>query len=200
MLLGIDVDILFAWGATSKKYKKGDFIFNEGDIARFYYQVVEGTVKLFNMNDDGKEFTQGVFSDGDCFGDPPMILNTEYPSTAVVVKNSIIIKLSRENLFKILDEYRDVERAYLHILAKRMLNKSITAKEIINNNPEQRILGFLNAYCKDQNLDGKIPIPFTRQEIANFTGLRVETVIRTLKKMCEQRKVEIEKHKLYYNK
>ena len=41
-------------------------------------------------------------------------------------------------------------------------------------------------------------ICLTRQEIADFTGLRVETVIRTLKRMEQENKIEIRNRKLYY--
>ncbi|WP_369791989.1 helix-turn-helix domain-containing protein [Sediminibacterium sp. C3] len=41
-------------------------------------------------------------------------------------------------------------------------------------------------------------MPFTRQQLADFTGLRVETVIRTLSKLSERNKVKIIDHKLYY--
>jgi len=41
-------------------------------------------------------------------------------------------------------------------------------------------------------------IPYTRQEIANFTGLRVETVIRYLTKMKVGKIVEINNRKLIY--
>jgi len=41
----IDADILITWGAVAKKFKKGDFIFYEGDHARFYFQILVGTVK-----------------------------------------------------------------------------------------------------------------------------------------------------------
>jgi CRP/FNR family transcriptional regulator len=46
--------------------------------------------------------------------------------------------------------------------------------------------------------NGKLLIDLTRQEIANFTGLCVETVIRTLSKMKSQNKVSIIDKKLYY--
>jgi hypothetical protein len=57
----IDPDILITWGAIAKKIKKGEFIFHEGDYARFYFQILEGTIKMFNTNLDGKEFTQSEF-------------------------------------------------------------------------------------------------------------------------------------------
>jgi CRP/FNR family transcriptional regulator len=57
----IDLDLLFSWGAIAKEYKKNEVIFVEDD-ANFYYQIIEGCVRMFNSNDDGKEFTQGYFA------------------------------------------------------------------------------------------------------------------------------------------
>ena len=68
-------------------------------------------------------------------------------------------------------------------------------KDIINQKPEFRIQSFLD-FCKKSN--EKELIDFTRQEIANSTGLRVETVIRTLSKMHKKQIVEIINHKIYY--
>jgi CRP-like cAMP-binding protein len=59
-------------------------------------------------------------------------------------------------------------------------------------------MAFLNAHKKGKNCNEKELIPFTRQEIANFTGLRVETVIRALSKMSKCKKVDIINHKIYY--
>ena len=70
-------------------------------------------------------------------------------------------------------------------------------KDIVNQKPEFRILAFLNAH-KNPDCPKKELVEFTRQEIANFTGLRVETVIRELSKMSKTNKVEIINHKLYY--
>lgn len=68
----------------------------------------------------------------------------------------------------------------------------------MNHTPEERLLSFLDDYKKKHYTTGeKIEIPFTRQEIANFTGLRVETVIRTLSVMRTKKQVEIINRKLY---
>ncbi|WP_423775412.1 helix-turn-helix domain-containing protein [Chryseobacterium joostei] len=41
-------------------------------------------------------------------------------------------------------------------------------------------------------------VPFTRQQIANLTGLRVETVIRLIKKMERQKIVKLKQHQIFY--
>lgn len=193
----IDLDLLYTWGAIAKEYKKNEILFSEDEVANFYYQVVEGCVRMFNSNDDGKEFTQGYFNEGQSFGEPPLLIDEKYPSSAVAFCDSKIIKLSKDKFLKILDENPMVLRECLELLAKRIHNKAKTSKDIINQKPEFRILAFLNSHKKGKDCQREL-VPFTRQEIANFTGLRVETVIRTFTKMKAAKKIEIINHKLYY--
>lgn len=193
----IDLDLLFTWGAIAKEYKKGEVIFNEEDTANFYYQIVDGNVRMFNSNDEGKEFTQGYFSQGDSFGEPPLFINETYPSTALAFQECKIIKLAKDKFLKILEEYPTIQKQFLELICKRLHAKAKTTNDIINQKPEFRIMAFLNAH-KKKNGEQKAIVPFTRQEIANFTGLRVETVIRTFSKMSAQDKVDIVHHKIFY--
>lgn len=196
----IDLDILFTWGAVAKKYKKNDVIFYEDDLALFYYQIIEGSIRMYNSNDEGKEFTQGIFCHGNSFGEPPLFINKLYPTTAIATQDSTIIKLSKEKFMKILEDYPSIKLSFLELLAQRIYNKTITTKQIINQKPEHRIKSFLENYKKQNQLchSQKHFIPYTRQEIADFTGLRVETVIRTLSEMNKANKVSIDNHKLYF--
>lgn len=193
----IDLDLLFTWGAIAKEYKKNEVIFYEDEVANFYYQVIDGCVRMFNSNDDGKEFTQGYFPEGQSFGEPPLFIDEKYPATAVAFQDSKIIKLSKDKFLKILDEYPSIQKYFLKLMAQRIHNKAKTSKDIINQKPEFRIIAFLNTHKKG-NSNTKELVPFTRQEIANFTGLRVETVIRAFSKMKAEKKIDIINHKIYF--
>jgi CRP/FNR family transcriptional regulator len=191
-------DILIAWGGVAKKYRKNEIIFLEGDSPRYYYQIITGKVKLFN-NSDTKELTQGIFTDGDGFGEPPLFIDEVYPSTAITISETVIIRLLKENFLKLIDEYPDIQKNFLRIFSWRIYEKSRLARELINNSPEERIITFLRYYKKKIGTsDERLRIDFTRQEIANFTGLCVETVIRTLSRMNAKKKVAIIDKKLYY--
>jgi len=198
-VMQIDLDLLYSWGAVAKKYKRHEIVFNEDEVAYFYYQILDGGVRMYNSNDEGKEFTQGLFYKGDGFGEPPLFIDETYPSKAITIQDSTIIKLSKDKFLKILDEYPSIQKSFLILLAKKIHSKSKTSKEIINQKPEFRIIAFLNNFKKKYaNTTDKILIPYTRQEIANNTGLRVETVIRAFSKMKDSNKVEIINHKIYY--
>jgi len=195
----IDFDTLTAWGGTSKFYKKNELIFNEGDVARCYYQIIEGSVKMFNLNTEGREFIQGVFLAGDSFGEPPLFIDEVYPASSKVIKDATVMKVSKENFLKIIESSPALQKAFLCLMARRAFNRAITLREIINHSPEDKILAFLDAQ-KRKNGHGaeKQEVEFTRQEIANFTGLRVETVIRTLTKIKDCGRVDIINRKLHY--
>jgi CRP-like cAMP-binding protein len=192
----IDIDLLFTWGAIAKEYKKGEVLFEEEGLANFYYQVIDGCIKMFNTNDKGKEFTQGYFFTGQSFGEPPLFIEERYPSTAMAFQDTRVIKLSKEKFFRILEEYPSIQKEFLNLMARRIHSKAKTSKDIINQNPGFRIIAFFKA--RKKKAGERELVPYTRQEIANFTGLRVETVIRALCKMHEEQKIEIINHKIYY--
>jgi CRP/FNR family transcriptional regulator len=195
----IDSNILIAWGGVARKYKKNQIVFFEDDAAQFYFQIIEGQVKLINLHNDGNEYIQGIFHEGDGFGEPPLFIEETYPSTAIAQKDSVIMKLSKSSFFKMIEDDPKIQCDLLKVLAQRIYNKSVTARELIHNTPEAKILGFLQSVKrKNENSISPILITNTRQEIANLTGLRVETVIRTLKKMAIENRVQIINRKLYF--
>lgn len=195
----IDLDLLYSWGSVAKKYKKNETIFDENEPAHYYYQILDGSVRLYNSNEDGKEFTHGIFHKGDCFGEPLLFIDQLNLSKAITIQDSIIIKLSKEKFLKILDDYPSIQKDFLILFAKKILEKVNTANEIINQNPEFRIIAFLKTFKKKSgNITDRILIPFTRQEIANYTGLRVETVIRVCIKLNNRNKLKIIDHKIFY--
>ncbi len=196
----IDLDILFTWGAIAKKYQKDEIIFYEDDCALYYYQIIEGSVKMFCSNEDGKEFIQDVFGPGSSFGEPPLFIEKNYPCSAITLQDSVIIKICKDKFLTIISEYPEINKRLIQLLALKIYRKTVTNKQIINQKPAFRINAFLMDY-KQKNgslITEKIQIPYTRQEIANFTGLRVETVIRTLSEMKKLDKVEINNHKLFF--
>ncbi len=195
----IDANILITYGAAVIKVKKNTTIFHQDDKARFYYQILEGQVKVFNLSPSSKEFVQGIFNDGESFGEPALFIHEPYAAHAITTKDSIILKLSQDSLLQLLDDHPSIERTFLVMFAQKIYDKSVSARMLNQQSPDLRILDFLAYYKKKSSAAGdKILIPYTRQELANLTGLRIETVIRTLRKLKDSKKVDIIDHKVYY--
>ena len=194
----IDYDVLITYGGVSKKFDKGEYIFKEGMMPHFYYQIIEGEVRMYTVGMEDRELTQAVFNEGCSFGEPPLFLDKPYPSNAQATKPSIIMRLDKENFMQILDDFKEISRNMLHRFADRIYKKASSAQIWVNNTPEERIIVFLKNYMNSSDTVHKLLVPYTRQQIADYTGLRVETVIRTLKRMSQDGIVDIIDHKLYF--
>ena len=85
-------------------------------------------------------------------------------------------------------------------LAQKLYYKAIIASEISCQEPEHRVLRFLD-YLKNDiyKIEGKftLKIEYTRQQIANILGLRVETVIRVIKNLEKKKELQIIKRKVF---
>lgn len=195
----IQQDLLFACGGNCRKYEKNQPIFFEGNKAMFYYQVMEGSVRMVNTNEDGKEFIQGIFKNGESFGEPVLFIDEPYPATAIANETSVILRITKEQFIYLLKEYPDVHLKVTQTLARRIFNKSIVSKEIAVENPEHRIITVLQLLKNRSGYNGekKFRIELSRQQIADMTGLRTETVIRTMRKLKDKGAIEIEKGKVF---
>ncbi len=194
----IEEKFLLEKGATLRKYKKDQSIFYEGDKSMYYFQIVEGSIKMVSVNDTGKEFIQGIFKAGDSFGEPVLLIDEPYPATAVANEDSLIIKLDKIVFLNILKENPVIHFQFSKVLAKRIYHKSLIAKEISTYGPEHRIFSVLKIFKKNYNLNGEAyKVELSRQQIADMTGLRVETVIRNIKKLQQKKLINIQKGKIY---
>jgi CRP-like cAMP-binding protein len=57
----IATELLEKYGAVKKFFNKSDVVFEEGNLATYYYQIISGEIKMSNYNDDGRECIQGIF-------------------------------------------------------------------------------------------------------------------------------------------
>ena len=188
---------LIQYGGVSVTYSKKEYIFKEGTMARFFYKLTEGNVRLFSTNDEGKQLTQGWFSSGESFGEPPLLLQQPYPSSSEAITCCTLIKLGRENLIRLFAEHPLESHTLMMTFAERIHKKANAARMMACKSAEEKILYFLkNNKPVSSNLARQL-VQFTRNQIADATGLRVETVIRTVLKMSKQNKIEIINHKLY---
>ncbi len=192
--------ILYDFGANKLFFSKGDQIFKEGQRALCYFQIVTGEVKMNNFNEDGKEFIQGIFLSGQSFGEPPLFADVKYPANAEVLTSTEVLRLDKELFIKLLEHHPEEHLKITKALAGRLYYKAIMASEISSQEPEHRILRILD-YLKKHVHKLQEPFSFevdlTRQQIADLTGLRVETVIRTSKNLEQKGEIKIKNRKIY---
>lgn len=196
----IEEKILEAYGAERKVYAKDSVIFEQGDQPRFYFELVSGEVKISSLSEEGKEFIQRIFSAGRCFGEPPLFGEFGYPGSAMALSDIELWQLPKEGFYQLINDHPKIHFDITRQIANRLHYKAMMAQEISHEAPRHRIMRLLNylkhnIYEKSEKFDYQVEL--TRQQIADLTGLRVETAIRAIKKLEKEGRIRISKRKIW---
>jgi len=195
----IDITLLLSLGAIHRKVLKAQAIFCQDETAHFYYQVITGKVKMVSCNEGGKEFIQGIYTNGETFGELSLLDGDRYAASAVAEEDSMLIRLGKERFIQLLKEDLSIHFAFTCLLAKRLRFKSLLLNELSCYGPEHRIITLI----RHLKLMSKVPVQalykvdLTRQQLADMTGLRVETVIRVIRTLYGKGALILEKGKVY---
>lgn len=195
----INTDLLIAWGAAYKKVRAGEVIFNEGSDAHFYHQLESGSVKWLNIGDDGEEFIHNIIIPGECFGEMPLFDKEPYAASAVAEKDSVILRLHECTFQQLLKEHPEILLLFTKLLSQRLRYKFLFSREVASHSPEHTITTMLSHFKKDNHhiCNNCNQLKLTRQQLADMTGMRVETIIRTMRAMHEKGKLKIEKGRVF---
>lgn len=195
----LNEDLLISLGAVYKKIKKGEFVFHEEAMCYYYFQLVKGSISWVNYDIDGKEFIQYMVEEGETFGELPLFDNLPYAANAIAEIDSIIIQLPKVTFLTLLKDNIEFMLEFNKLLSLRVRYKFSVLKDLASHNPEQQILSLFSHFRQknENNNNSLYKINFTRQQLAGMTGLRVETVIRVIKKLEEKGKLKINKGKVF---
>lgn len=193
----IKEEILRTYHAAVISLNKGDVLFHQGDAASYFFVVRSGRIKMSNYSDDGREFVQGYFSEGQSFGEPPFFSGSLYPASAMAVERSEVWKTDRRNFLELLRNNFEIHLQLTQTLGNRLVYKSTMLSELAIEEAGHRLLTLIRYLAEHQSEQMKdspasVKLSFTRQQLADMTGLRVETVIRSIKTLEQKHRLEID--------
>lgn len=198
--MSIEEKLLRSAGGVEQHYDAGDYIFREEAHPQFYYQIVEGQVKLNNYNEDGKEFIQHILAEPCCFGESMLFLEKPYPINAVALSDCTVLKIHRNRLMHLLRAHPDIYYDICKAISEKTYNKFVLMRKISSRSASERLIEVMDLMKESQENQEKFSfeIPHTRQQLASLTGLRVETAIRAIKRMEEGKMLMIRNRKIFY--
>lgn len=196
----IDLNLLQLYGAEITQFKSHETIFQEGDAPKRYYQIIEGRVKLNHYDEEGKEIIQSILFSGQSVCELLLFITEKYPVNALTLTPCKIITIPKDNFFKLLDDHPTVSLDINRFISERLYQKYIMMQHNLSLRPEVRLLGILNYFKSYSNNKEKysFEVYLTRKQMASITGLRIETVIRTVKKMEADGLLKLINSKIFY--
>ncbi len=163
--------------------KRGEILFSAGNPASHTYIILSGSMKLVKAHPDGKERIVHILMRGDILGAVVAMQNGLYPVSALALEETSVMKIEIKNFKDIFLLHPKIGQTLINQMGERIQQAHIDRSASFDS-VEKRIAVFLlDLLNRVQLIFGKtsrIPIPLTRQDIADRVGSSVETVIRIL--------------------
>jgi CRP/FNR family transcriptional regulator len=160
----------------------GETLFAEGDDADSVYEVVRGMLRLYKLLPDGRRQITGFVSAGHLLGLAP---DGVCVYTAEAITEVTLCRYKRTAFERLIDEApgfaKHVLTATSHDLCAAQNQMLLLGRKAAT----EKVASFLLLMADQQGSDGveAVGVPMTRSDIADYLGLTIETVSRTLSKL-----------------
>lgn len=167
-------------------FEKGEEIYGESEKAECIYKVLAGAVRTYNILQDGRRQIGGFYLPGDLFG---LEADERYSMSAEAVVNANILVIRRKAIATASQRDPRIMGMLLSSTA-RELNRARNHALLLVKTAQERVASFLLEMAS--RLPGDtVELPMCRQDIADYLGLTIETVSRTLTQLGNLRAIEI---------
>ena len=169
------------FGGVTMPFDRNAEVYGEGEPADYVYKVVSGSVRAYKVLSDGRRQITAFYLPGDVFG---IETGDEHSNSAEAIDQSTILVVRRSSVLSTADRDGEVARHLLSITVAELKRTQNHALLLIKT-AKERIAAFLLEMSERMTGKGCVELPMSRQDIADYLGLTIETVSRTLTQLSE---------------
>lgn len=159
-------------------------LFHEGDLADFVYNVTRGAMKLYKLLPDGRRQITGFLLAGDFLG---LAGKDGYSYSAETVTAVELCRFPRRRLDELFESFPQLERRMLQLATDELIAAQDQMLLLGRRTAAEKVASFLLRLSEREKIRGQpgnpVLLPMTRGDIADYLGLTIETVSRTLSQM-----------------
>jgi len=156
-------------------FAKDAEIYGENEPAEYVYKVLSGAVRVSKVLQDGRRQIEAFYFAGDVFG---MEFSPDHLSSAEAISPVSIIMVKRSTLLQHAERDAQIAKQLWQHTAQELEHARRHAMLLVKT-AQERVASFLVGISA-RLVNGSVELPMSRQDIADYLGLTIETVSRTL--------------------
>jgi CRP/FNR family nitrogen fixation transcriptional regulator len=176
-----------AIGSTINFSRNGE-IYGEGEAMRSFYRVVSGAVRTYKLLGDGRRQISGFHLPGDIFG---LGTGAKYQFSAEAVTAATVIAVDRSTLANLAARDSELANELWALTAEELDHLRGLMTTLGRKNAHERLAAFLLEMAGRVGANGALDLPMSRQDIADYLGLTIETVSRTFTQFETEAVIEL---------
>ena len=182
----------FDANGTVFTYSKNEIIYKEGHRSNYIYLVLNGVVRCYKFNENGKVLTTALHKENNLFGYTSFLQNMPYRETAIALKDVEIIGVSKTELKEVLDKNHKITLEFIQLLTDDITGAKDQLLQMAYSSVQKKTASTILRFAEKINLKPEDPIKISRNDLASVAGIATETLIRTMSDFKRQGLIEME--------
>jgi CRP/FNR family nitrogen fixation transcriptional regulator len=163
-------------------------IYGQDEPAEFLYQVIAGAVRTYRMLDDGRRQIGAFYLPGDVLG---LEAGDAHLWSAEAIGDARVLVAKRSAVMARAEHDKDLAKQ-LWTLTVCELQRMQEHSMVLIKSAEERVAGFLLEMAARGTAGGSVELAMSRQDIADYLGLTIETVSRTFTQLAQSGTIVLE--------
>ena len=178
--------------AVATEAQAGQCFIDEGEPASAFFNITLGTAKLFKLLPDGRRQITGFVGAGHFLG---LAVSDTYAFSAEAIERVRYCRFPRARLRTLLDDFPLMENRLLEVASNELVAAQEQMLLLGRKTARERLASFLLMQSRQGMPCGharrRFNLPMTRHDIADYLGLTIETVSRTLTRLRTERLIDL---------
>jgi CRP-like cAMP-binding protein len=161
---------------ASMSFRRNAEIYGEGEPAEYLYKIVSGTARTYKVLSDGRRQVGGFYLPGDILG---IETTEEHSFSAEAISGCRVLLIKRSALVALAGRQDEIARQMWSLIGEE-LRRVQAHNLLLIKSAQERVAAFLLEMAERVSTGNAVELPMSRQDIADYLGLTIETVSRTL--------------------
>ena len=174
---------------TTRKIKKGEVIFEEGEVINGVYCVKDGICKLSKLSENGKDQIVKIVVKGQLLGQRSLITDETTNLQAVALSDMEVCFIPKAEILNDLQTNLEFSFEVLKVMAKELRESDNVIVNMAQKTVRRRLADVL-IYLHNSfgvNSDGTLSVLISREDYANIVGTATESAIRIISQLKKEK-------------
>ncbi len=184
----VPLDAVLAVPGACARFVRDEEIFGEGEEASYVCQVLSGAVRTYRILRDGRRQIDEFHFAGDYFG---LEMGETHRITAEALTDTSVRMIRRGALSELAARRGDAARALFRLTAEGLQRSQDHVLMLGRRSAQERVVGLLLDIAERTHADAELDVPMSRQDMADYLGLTIETVSRALTALQDEDLIQL---------
>jgi len=165
---------------TIYNYKKDETIYCKGNLSKHIFLINKGEVKTYKINEQGKEFNTGFYTNKQYFGYSSFVKKLPHFENSKAITDVKLYKINKSDISVLLKANPEVLYNFIDLLATNVIDNTEQLMLLAYASVRKKTARTLLKLSKNNLTEFNGTVKITRSDLANTVGIAKETLIRTL--------------------